>query len=103
MFARGIRVSETTKRCSGCHKTKSVIAFKWNNIARGYIDSRCKECRAASQKRRRLVGVCASRAEAAKLNPNEFMELSDSDAGFVAGLIEGEGTIHSSYPKSGIQ
>jgi len=87
--------------CSYCRKTKPIDDFSKQSKQHDWLDSRCKRCRADLQSARRKPKRAIKPYKFPKgLTEVMFESLSLKQRAYIAGLIDGEGSIWSSHPKS---
>jgi hypothetical protein len=44
-------VDESTKRCPKCARDLPLDNFNWANKEKGYVDSKCRDCRSEAHRR----------------------------------------------------
>src|SRR5437867_10480895 len=89
------------KVCSKCGITKTRIEFSWNDAIHKYKDSRCKQCNAVSAaKRRKPKNSCKQYTFPEGVSSDMYNALEPSILAYTAGIIDGEGCITSSLPKT---
>lgn len=90
-----------TKRCGRCLVVLSENEFTWHNAAHTMRDAFCKDCRSALKRMRYVPKHKIASPKLSKgVHDRMYDHLSDTQAAYIAGLVDGEGSIISSYPNS---
>lgn len=88
-------------RCHFCRTEKPESEFSWYDKAHTKRDTRCRGCRAAlKRKRYRPKNSFKPPVLPYGLTEDMDMPLSKVEAAYIAGIVDGEGSIFSSYPRS---
>lgn len=90
--------------CKRCSVEKARDAFSWQDYAHSRKDIYCKACR-AERKRARHVPRCAIKPATYPYGLTERVcdHIAEGDLQYLAGIIDGEGCIMSSYPRSRVR
>ena len=87
--------------CTRCKQDKLDDVFTWHDAAHTKRDLWCRACR-ASVKRSRYKPRNAVKPATYRygLGPDVADHLTDTQLAYIAGIVDGEGCVSSTYPKS---
>lgn len=91
-----------TKVCSHCRERKAVSEFSKQHADKSYLDSRCKSCRAALKRARPPLiqpNLPTPPVYQLRLKNKMYEDMPDTIAAYLAGIIDGEASIQSTYPR----
>lgn len=89
------------KTCTKCREQKDPTEFSWTDRAHRWRDSQCRTCRARIKRKKHIPRRTTKPAVFPRgLHANVCDHISESQLAYLAGLIDGEGCITSSYPRA---
>lgn len=89
------------KTCTRCRKPKTKSEFSWQDSQHRWKDSRCKTCRAELKRLRHKPKNAIKQYKFKRgLSANVHNNLTEEECAYIAGIIDGEGSIWSSQPKN---
>lgn len=90
-----------TIACTRCGSDKLEYSFSWNDAAHTKRDIYCRPCRAELKRARYVPQRTIHKYNMPEhLLTNPYQEMPEWQKAYVAGLVDGEGCVRSSYPKS---
>lgn len=95
-----------TRKCRRCNCDKQDSEYSWQDKSHHWRDVYCHGCRAELRRLHRKPR-CTVRPGIYPCGlgqkQNHHDHLTDTELAYVAGLVDGEGSIWSSYPKTGMR